>query len=482
MKRSMVFYLVSLAVILVMAYSGPAQSTTYYVSQDGADDRNSGLGWAQAWRSLEHAGQTARAGDLVIVRRGSEPYLYLPVGHSGSKAEPIVFRGESKSSLPVVTGGIKESGWEPSDTQGVWRVKTSASPILLMEDGIPLVEATSRFCSDGHWYWQNGELMYRPSIGKPSNHDVWRASTGGGIQLGNNSWILVEDFECWLGQGACISIDEGSYNAIRGLHAQWYARGVQIRRGHHNAVQDGLFENNREGVYLLNGAAQNTIRDSKIMHNGNSPTWKRGDRSGIAIGEVGVNIGNQLIANEVAFNGGPNSDPGLIAYSAPETLITGNNVHDNYSGGILIGILSDHSSAVGNRVVQNGGPAVLSGEGNVSGLSVRRSGGVTVSNNEVLDNYVSPSDSDRYVDRTGGGIDHKGNKGDDMRGNKFINNIVCGTKNGPDLYLSPLPDNTGLVLQEPVSDQSVGNTRIGCSGSHSSDLTAPVSPRGMTIQ
>src|SRR5205809_3202183 len=93
MKRSRILHLVRLAIILVMAYSGLARSTTYYVSQDGAD-RNSGLGWAEAWRTLEHAGQTARAGDLVIVRRGSEPYRYLPVGHSGSQAEPIVFRGE----------------------------------------------------------------------------------------------------------------------------------------------------------------------------------------------------------------------------------------------------------------------------------------------------------------------------------------------------------------------------------------------------
>jgi hypothetical protein len=481
MKRSMVFYLVSLAVILVMAYSSPAQSTTYYVSQDGAD-RNNGLGWAQAWRTLEHAGYTARAGDLVIVRRGSEPYHYLPVSHAGSKAEPIVFRGESKDSLPVVTGGIKESRWEPSNTQGVWRVKTSASPILVMEDGKPLVAATSTSCNDGQWYWENGELRYRPSSGEPSNHDVWRANTGGGIQLGNNSWIVVEDFECWLGQGACIGIDKGSYNVIQGIHAQWYARGIQIRGGHHNDVADGLFENNREGVYLLDGAAQNTIRGCKVLHNGKSPTWKKGDRSGIAIGDVGVNIGNQLIANEVAFNGGPNSDPGLIAYSAPETIITSNNVHDNYSGGILIGILSDHSSAVGNRVVQNGELAVLSGEGNVSGLSVRRSGGVTVSNNEVRQNYVSPSDSNRYVDRTGGGIDLKGNQGDNMRGNKFIDNIVCGTKNGPDIYLSPLPDITGLVLQEPVSDQSLGNTSIGCSGSHSSDVAPPAPPTGLNLR
>ena len=481
MRRTMILYLVSLAGMFVMGYSGPAQSTTYYVSQDGGD-RNSGLGWAQAWRTLEHAGNTARAGDIVIVRKGSEPYHYLPVSHSGSKTEPIVFRGEAKDSLPVVTGGLKESHWKPSNTQGVWMIKTSANPILVMEDGKPLVAATSISCNDGQWYWGNGELRYRPSSGEPNNHDVWRASTGGGIQLGNNSWVVVEDFECWIGQGACIGIEKGSYNVIRGIHAQWYARGVQIRGGHHNDVEDGLFENNREGVYLLDGAAQNIIQGSKVIHNGNSPTWKKGDRSGIAIGEVGVNIGNQLLANEVAFNGGPNSDPGLIAYSAPETSINGNYVHDNYCGGILIGISSDRSSAISNRVVHNGELAVLSGEGNVSGLSVRRSGGVTVSNNDVRNNHVSLSDSNRYVDRTGGGIDLKGNALDDMRGNKFIGNNVCGTKNGPDVYLSPKPDITGLIFQAPPSNQSLDNARTGCSESQLNDGTPPVSPLGLNVR
>jgi hypothetical protein len=437
---------------LVWIQAGVVQAGVYHVSQDG-HDTNNGLSWDKAWRTLEHAGETARAGDLVIVRKGSEPYQYLPVKHSGSQGNPISFRGEDRNNPPVITGGVRESNWRLSDLKGVWRARTSAKPIVVMEDQRPLVPAKTRECSDGNWYWENGELLYRPTMGEPYDHDVWRAASGGGIQLGNSSWIIIEDFECWLGQGTCVGIEKGSHNVIRRVHARWYARGVQIRGGHHNLVEAGTFEYNREGVYLLNNAARNTIRDSKSMHNGNWPLWERGDRSGIAIGEVGVNVGNSIINNEVAFNGGPNSDPGLIAFTAPETTIEDNDVHDNYYGGILIGIHSHRSSAIGNSVYRNGKDAVLAGEGNVSGLSVRRSGGVIVRRNKIRDNYVSLSDPGRYVDRSGGGLDLKGNKEDEMRGIQFIDNVVCGTQNGPNLSLSREPDTTGLVLRDSESSQ-----------------------------
>lgn len=432
---------------IVWIQGGIVHAGVYHVSQDG-HDANSGRSWDQAWRTLEHAGETAQAGDVVIIRKGREPYQYLPVKNSGSRGNPIIFRGEGKDNLPVITGGVKETNWSPSEIPGLWHVRTSARPIVVLEDKQPIMPATTRECTDGSWYWEKGELAYRPTRGGARDHEVWRAAVGGGIQVGNNSWIIIEDFECWLGQGACVGIDKGSNNIVRGIHARWYARGIQIRGGHHNLVEAGIFEYNREGIYLLNNAASNTIRDSKSIHNGNWPLWGKGDRSGIAMGEVGVNPGNSIINNEVAFNGGPNSDPGLIAFWAPETVIQGNDVHDNYSGGILIGVQSHRSSAIGNRVYRNGKEAVLAGEGNVSGLSVRRSRGAIVRENVIRDNYVSLSDSGRYADRTGGGLDLKGNKGDEMRGIQLLDNVVCGTQNGPNLYLSPEPDTTGLVLQD----------------------------------
>lgn len=438
-------------VIIGNFYMVSVFAATFYVSAEG-DDRNTGMSWSSAWRTLEKAGRTASAGDEVIIRRGREPFHYLPVSHSGTENQPIIFRGESQTRRPVVTGALQEFGWQKSDITGVWEVATSANPIIVVEDRHPIERATTRTAADGQWYWGNNRLSYRPTSGNPAEHKVWRASTGGGIQIGNNSWIRIENFDCWIGQGACVGIDKGEHNIVRNIHSQFYARGVQVRGGQNNLIEDCIVQYNREGVYLLQGASHNTVRRCTAVSNGSAPVWKNGDRSGIAIGETGINVRNQLFDNEVAYNGGPDSDPGLIAYSAPETLIEGNLVHDNYAGGIVVGVFSDNSIVRNNRVIGNGRGVVLAGENNVSGLSVRRSRGVTVERNEILNNYVSMSDPDRYNDRTGGGLDLKGNKEDNMKYCRFENNIVCGTKNGPDTYISSVPDTTGSIIERSETE------------------------------
>lgn len=417
-----------------------AFSATYYVSQDAGSNANDGLSWGSPWKTMAYAAQIVTAGDTVVVRKSATPYFAMTLSSSGLAGSPIVVKGEDSLNPPIVTGGIKETGWVPSVESGVWEISTGAHPIVILEDGVPLVKATSATLMDGQWFWLSGKLYYRPTSVSPANHDVWRAAQGGGVQIGHQSWIVVENISCWVGQGYCVGIETGSHNVVRRVSSQFYARGVQVRGGSHNLVEGGVFEYNREGVYLLTNASYNEVRQVKARHNGNWPTWASGDRSGILVGEDGTNVGNRLIANEVAFNGGPNSDHGVVAYHAPDTVIQGNYVHDNYSGGIMVGVFSHGSSAIANRVIHNGKEAVLSGLGNVSGLTIRRSKDVLVKGNQVLNNYVSLSDPDRYVDRMSGGIDLKGNAGDDMTGIQFIDNISCGTKNGPNVYLSTVPN------------------------------------------
>lgn len=425
---------------IMLCWGALADASTYYVSNDSGNNANDGLSWDTAWKTIAYAGQVVEAGDTVIVRKSVNPYLTATLVHSGTPTAPITFRGEIPSDPPVVTGGLRETGWVPSGDVGIWKMTTGAQPLVVMEDGIPLPPATSPDCIDGNWFWLASELRYKPTTMDPANHEVWRSSIGGGIQLGAQSWVVIQDFACWLGQGACIGIDSGTHNVIRGIHSQWYARGIQIRGGTNNVIEGGVFEFNREGVYLLTGASYNTVRGAKVIHNGNAPTWTKGDRAGIAVGENGVNVGNRLIGNEVAFNGGKNSDVGLIVYEAPWSLVQSNDVHDNFSGGIMVAAFSDNVTVIANRVIHNGKDAVLSEIGSVSGLSIRRSKNALVQGNQVLNNYVSLSPANVYADQISGGIDLKGNVGDDMTGIQFIDNISCGTKNGPDIYLSTLPN------------------------------------------
>ena len=339
--------------IFCITFSASAYPLVYFVSQDGSD-KNNGLSWNDAWRTLEFAGKSARAGDTVIIRKGNEPYLHLPISNSGTEAYPITFRGELESNPPVITGAVRETRWSPTDHEDVWSAPTTVEPLIVVEDGEAKLKATSSVCEDGAWFWSNNTFFYRPSSGHTSNHTVWRASMGDGIQIGNHSWIRIENISCQVGQGTCVTIDKGQNNIVRNVQSKWYARGIQIRGGKNNIIEDCLVEENLDGIYLLSGASNNVVRRCKALRNGNLPIWKTGDRTGIAIGIIGVNPGNQLIANEAAFNGGPNSDPGLIAYQAPGTFISDNYVHENFGSGMLVTISSDDSIIINNRIMHNG--------------------------------------------------------------------------------------------------------------------------------
>ena len=436
--------------IIFYLFSGVCLGETFYISQEG-NDNNSGMSWVQAWRTMKKAGSTAKAGDELIIRKGSQPYKYLPVKNSGKSGLPIIFRGEHKDNPPVLSGAVEEIKWETSSVEGVWKVNTSAKPVYVVEDGKALIKASSPQCTDGFWYWESNILYYRPSKSNPSEHTVHRTVNGGGVHINNQSWIVVRDIKFLVGAGAAINITNGSNNLVQNIHVKWYWRGVNIMgKGASNIIENSLIENNREGIYVWKGAANNTIRNNKIIHNGNAPIWpfvEGYDRSGIDIGHAGPPTrGNLIENNELAFNGGNNSDAAIIAFNAPETLIKNNYVHENYSSGINVTINSDSTKVIGNIVENNGAGAVTAGMKGIFGLSVRRSSNVLVMNNTIIGNHVS-SDSRWKGKGLGpkGGLDLQGNRGDIMRDIIFRNNRVSDTNGGPDIFISGKPSLPGFI-------------------------------------
>jgi parallel beta-helix repeat protein len=280
---------------------------------------------------------------------------------------------------------------------------------------------------------------------------------GGGVYIGDNSWIIVEDIQCRIGQGACIRIEEGKNNVVRNIQSKWHQRGILVRGGSENTIEDCIVEENKDGIYLMGGASNNIVRRCKVFRNGNAPVWTENDRAGIAIGNYEVNPGNKIIGNEVAFNGGLRSDPGLIVYQAPYSVIRDNYVHDNYGSGVFVTISSDNTIVKNNRIINNGEEGVKADQQNISGLSVRRSRNVLVENNVIISNHVSEDTwvQDGKVDKgPRGGLDLRGNRGDDMRGIRFMNNIVCKTQNGPDIFVSEVPDTKGFMLKHPADMQA----------------------------
>lgn len=93
--------------LFTLVWPTVSQAATYYVSPTG-NDSNSGTTEAQAWRNPARAGQTAQAGDTVMIAPGTygavngNGYILQPQ-RSGTASQPITFRALN-STRPVFTG------------------------------------------------------------------------------------------------------------------------------------------------------------------------------------------------------------------------------------------------------------------------------------------------------------------------------------------------------------------------------------------
>lgn len=106
MKITTAIYVITFIVASASAF--PANAATYYVGPSGNDTGGGTL--AAPWKTLQKAANTAKAGDLVLVRKGAYSER-VDVKGSGTAALPIVFRaypGETPvidlSSVPVTSG------------------------------------------------------------------------------------------------------------------------------------------------------------------------------------------------------------------------------------------------------------------------------------------------------------------------------------------------------------------------------------------
>lgn len=430
--------MIKLFILFSICYAHSAWAKTYYVSPQGKNT-NDGTSWASAWRTPAKAGTIAQAGDTVIIRWSEEPYDGFEIMHSGNPGQIITFKGENKNQPPVFSGARIERNWLHTSVPTIWMLKTRAKPSILVEDGKALAPTNNLPLKSGSWSWYNNVLYYHPSKGTPNEHVVWRPSRGGGILIRGKNWVSIQDIECRIGKGACITIDNGSHNHISRITSQWYWRGINItNHSKYNVIENCLVQRNREGIYILRNSSYNTIRRCRALYNGNLPAWNKSDRAGIAIGESGINIGNTVTECEIAFNGGPNSDPGLIAYKAPDTVFEGNHVHHNYGSGIYVTIASNGSVVANNRVHDNGKSAVSEGSKGIAGLSIRRSHSVTVKNNIIHNNHVSKDSAWAGKDPgPRGGLDIRGIPSDKMRDILLEGNTVSGTIGGPDIYIHP---------------------------------------------
>lgn len=221
---------------------------TFYVSPTGSD---SAAGTSSApWRTLQHAANTVRAGDLVVVRAGR--YAGFDLRVSGTAANPIEFRAEPGAIVdtrnPITPDGINLEGasWilvegftvvgmpragiravlnhhvtirgNTMDGNGSWGVLSGFSDDLLIEDN----EASRSQVEHGIYVSNSGD---RPTIRR--NH-VW----------GNRANGIHMNGDASLGGDGIIS---GALVERNVIHDNGTAGGSAINA---DGVQDSRFQNN----------------------------------------------------------------------------------------------------------------------------------------------------------------------------------------------------------------------------------------------
>ena len=101
MNRDGFLRMALLAMVLALGIAGQAMAATYYVDggNTAAKDDNDGAE-KSPWKTVQHAADTVRAGDVVVVRPGEYNEL-VTVKQSGAKDKLIILRGEPSRKARV---------------------------------------------------------------------------------------------------------------------------------------------------------------------------------------------------------------------------------------------------------------------------------------------------------------------------------------------------------------------------------------------
>ena len=136
-----------------------AWCASYYVSTAG-DDTNPGTSPELAWRTISHAAEMARAGDLVRIKGGDYGHENVVVANSGTEEAPIRFEGYDGDAK--LEGVMKEeNGRVRLEGHGVEikdksHIKLSGITTLKYRDGITVAQChhvTVERCTAGVSGW-----------------------------------------------------------------------------------------------------------------------------------------------------------------------------------------------------------------------------------------------------------------------------------------------------------------------------------------
>jgi hypothetical protein len=142
-------------------------STTYFVSNTGNDDQNSGTTPTAPWATIARINETTLApGDAVVFERGSTWRETLAISHSGTPDAPITFGAYGTGAKPRILGSTAATGWTEVETN-IWQ---AGNTLAVPESPGYGEHAASIFFgeSDATTTWGNMEEIHLNSEGAPT--------------------------------------------------------------------------------------------------------------------------------------------------------------------------------------------------------------------------------------------------------------------------------------------------------------------------
>jgi Right handed beta helix region len=273
-------------------------SCTYYISPSGSDG-NAGT-FAEPWRTVQKAFETAAAGETVCLRGGTYPqYVHASAGFnqverlSGTPGKPILFTNYP-DEIAVIQGSTKVYG----------------SNITLR--GTP---NDTRNCSGTH----PCGLIFEGSTGYVLNAVSIMNSSGAGHVTFDHVEIRGGNYHAGLYQEGCNNVITGSYVHDNGIQNRDEDNGIYWSRTPPECKNGGLITNNlvehnfSKGIQLYAGASASTPAYVTVCGN---ISVNNGAQGAVIWGDYNTFVGNILYNNNEIAGAAAGAQAGLYSGTA----------------------------------------------------------------------------------------------------------------------------------------------------------------------
>ncbi len=277
--------------------------TIYYVDDAIGSDSNNGTSTGTPWKTVQHAADTAVAGDTVNIRAGSYDE-FVTCGNSGTAVNPIIFKNYPGES-PV----IGRVGPTYSNASSIYKRQWTIAGDYVEVDGLTLSYCGGRGMGS---YLASNIILKNLTI-----HHTWMD----GIHIQDGDTFLVEDCEVYetrryeeadpanaIGAIAIVGREATNMTVRRcNIHDTWGEGVAGIKGSQYFILEDCIVYDTRNVAVYWSNAWDHIFRRNLVYQTpGSSARWKNSNHPSncFSINDEyeGQGFGNDYTTGSVAYN------------------------------------------------------------------------------------------------------------------------------------------------------------------------------------